>query len=138
MLQSAISKSILEQQSNGPEPYNALTKITKLQSENTALKQELRYVKECLSQVKANQKNHSHYDSQPYSEKLKQLGLKGLVNSLETELFEERSKSSRQMVEYTREIARLQADLEAATIDQRGLRRKVNQLSEELCFLKGG
>ncbi|CAH8833336.1 unnamed protein product [Trichobilharzia szidati] len=130
--------SILEQQSSGPEPYNALTKITKLQSENTALKQELRYVKECLSQMKANQKNHSHYDSHPYSEKLKQLGLKDLVNSLETELFEERSKSSRQMVEYTREIARLQADLEAATIDQRGLRRKVNQLSEELCFLKGG
>ncbi|CAH8454054.1 unnamed protein product [Heterobilharzia americana] len=124
-----------EQQSVESESLKALSR---LQSENAALKEELRYTNECLSQMKAHQQMHSDGDSQPYSEKVKQLGLKAFVNNLETELFEERSKASRQMVEYTREIARLQADLEAATIDQRGMRRKIDQLSEELCFLKGG
>ncbi|CAH8450069.1 unnamed protein product [Heterobilharzia americana] len=135
MIQSALSKNSSEQQSVESESLKALSR---LQSENAALKEELRYTNECLSQMKAHQQMHSDGDSQPYSEKVKQLGLKAFVNNLETELFEERSKASRQMVEYTREIARLQADLEAATIDQRGMRRKIDQLSEELCFLKGG
>ncbi|KAH8852604.1 Coiled-coil domain-containing protein [Schistosoma japonicum] len=112
--------------------------ISKLQSENAALKQEILYMKESLDKVKSY--HETHLDSDPYLllNKAKHLELKTFVNNLETELFEAKSKSSRQMIEYTREIARLQADLEAAAITQRGMRRKITQLSEELCLLKGG
>ncbi|CAH8460162.1 unnamed protein product [Schistosoma curassoni] len=88
-----------------------------------ALRQELLWVKESLNEV---------------FDKAKPMGLKKLVNNLETELYEVRSKASRQMVEYTRKIARLQSDLEVSAINQRGMRRKIDQLSEELYFLKGG
>ncbi|CAH8462591.1 unnamed protein product [Schistosoma haematobium] len=103
-----------------------------------ALRQELLWVKESLNEVKSCHQTRLGNNSCKIFDKAKPMGLKKLVNNLETELYEVRSKASRQMVEYTRKIARLQSDLEVSAINQRGMRRKIDQLSEELYFLKGG
>ncbi|VDO97578.1 unnamed protein product [Schistosoma mattheei] len=103
-----------------------------------ALRQELLWVKESLNEVKSCHQTRLGNNSCEVFDKAKPMGLKKLVNNLETELYEVRSKASRQMVEYTRKIARLQSDLEVSAINQRGMRRKIDQLSEELYFLKGG
>ncbi|XP_018648376.1 hypothetical protein Smp_150420 [Schistosoma mansoni] len=103
-----------------------------------ALRQELLRVKESLSEVKSCHQTHLGNNSCGFFDKAKHIGLKKFVHNLETELYEVRSKASRQMVEYTRKIARLHSDLEVAAINQRGMRRKIDQLSEELYFLKGG
>lgn len=113
-------------------------RISRLQSENMALRQELLWVKESLNEVKSCHQTSLGNNSCKVFDKAKPMGLKKLVNNLETELYEVRSKASRQMVEYTRKIARLQSDLEVSAINQRGMRRKIDQLSEELYFLKGG
>ncbi|CAH8457560.1 unnamed protein product [Schistosoma intercalatum] len=112
--------------------------ISRLQSENMALRQELLWVKESLNEVKSCHQTRLGNNSCEVLDNAKPMGLKKLVNNLETELYEVRSKASRQMVEYTRKIARLQSDLEVSAINQRGMRRKIDQLSEELYFLKGG
>ncbi|CAH8454773.1 unnamed protein product [Schistosoma turkestanicum] len=130
--------SFPEHQLDTSETGEAISKISKLQSENMALRRELLYVKESLNNVKSCRQTHLGENPCQFSDKAKHTGLKAFVDNLETELYEEKSKASRQMVKYTREIARLQSDLEVAVINQRGMRRKIDQLSEELYFLKGG
>ncbi|CAH8467378.1 unnamed protein product [Schistosoma rodhaini] len=135
-VQSTMSFS--EQQLDTSESCEAISKMSRLQSENMALRQELLRVKESLSEVKSCHQTHLGNNSYGFFDKAKHIGLKKFVQNLETELYEVRSKASRQMVEYTRKIARLHSDLEVAAINQRGMRRKIDQLSEELYFLKGG
>lgn len=62
--------------------------------------------------------------------------LRVLVNSLETELFNEKSKNSRQLNEYRREIAHLQAELSSSSAYQRNLNRRIEQLNNELSVFK--
>ncbi|CAH8461283.1 unnamed protein product [Schistosoma margrebowiei] len=130
--------SFSEQQFDSYGTCEAISKISRLQSENMALRRELLWVKESLNEVKSCHQTRLGNNSCEVFDKAKPMGLKKLVNNLETELYEVRSKASRQMVEYTRKIARLQSDLEVSAINQRGMRRKIDQLSEELYFLKGG
>ncbi|CAH8457633.1 unnamed protein product [Schistosoma guineensis] len=135
-VQSTMGFSEQQLDSNGT--CETISKISRLQSENMALRQELLWVKESLNEVKSCHQTRLGNNSCEVFDKARPMGLKKLVNNLETELYEVRSRASRQMVEYTRKIARLQSDLEVSAINQRGMRRKIDQLSEELYFLKGG
>ncbi|KAA0191437.1 hypothetical protein FBUS_06614 [Fasciolopsis buskii] len=107
--------------------------ILQLQAQNKALMQELEMLR---NQVNA----YKNSEMTVTGNELRNFGvpeeLRVLVNSLETELFNEKSKNSRQLNEYRREIAHLQAELSSSSAYQRNLNRRIEQLNNELSVFK--
>ncbi|KAA3678218.1 coiled-coil domain-containing protein 61 [Paragonimus westermani] len=64
--------------------------------------------------------------------------IRSLVDNLENELFEEKSKAAREATRHRQEVSRLRAELDASNSCQRSLNRRVEQLTKELILFKRG
>ncbi|GAA51634.1 coiled-coil domain-containing protein 61 [Clonorchis sinensis] len=65
-----------------------------------------------------------------------QPNLRAFVDSLENELFEEKTNSARQAAQHRYEVQRLRSDLDAAYASQRNLYERIDQLTTELALIK--
>ncbi|KAF6779731.1 hypothetical protein AHF37_00823 [Paragonimus kellicotti] len=64
--------------------------------------------------------------------------IRSLVDNLENELFEEKSKAAREATRHRQEVSRLRAELNTSNSCQRSLNRRVEQLTKELILFKRG
>ncbi|TPP66186.1 hypothetical protein FGIG_03031 [Fasciola gigantica] len=107
--------------------------ILQLQTQNKALMQELEMLR---SQVDVYERSKMN----GFGDEFREFGvpeeLRVLVNNLETELLNEKNKNSRQIIEYRREVARLQAELSSSNACQRNMSRRIEQLTNELAVFK--
>ncbi|KER23902.1 hypothetical protein T265_08321 [Opisthorchis viverrini] len=71
-----------------------------------------------------------------YNGNVIQPNLRAFVDSLENELFEERTNSARQAAQHRYELQRLRTDLDAAYASQRSLYERIDQLTTELKLIK--
>ncbi|VDP88148.1 unnamed protein product [Echinostoma caproni] len=111
-------------------PYD---RIAQLQAQNEALMQELTAYR---NQCKVYERPHVNGFGDEFRGTIAPEEIRLLVNNLETELLNEKNKNSRQINDYRREVAHLQAELSASTACQRNLSRRIEQLTNELSVFK--
>ncbi|KAF5405511.1 hypothetical protein PHET_00803 [Paragonimus heterotremus] len=110
------------------------TRVVRLQEQNKKLAQEIsRLQAQPILQVHPFNLTDGSCTQAPIAH-----DIRSLVDNLENELFEEKSKAAREATRHRQEVSRLRAELNASNSCQRSLNRRVEQLTKELVLFKRG
>ncbi|CAL8107710.1 unnamed protein product [Calicophoron daubneyi] len=107
------------------------TLTLKLQAENEGLSRELAHLRSSTYPSVLNEPNGNMEVSM-------RANLREFVSELETELCEEKSRSSHLANQYRQDVAQLRSELNASASCQRSLYRRIQQLTNELALFKRG
>lgn len=116
--------------------FDVLTRTLSLDTRNENLAQEVNYLRARIRQLERSREptvyNGGHYGSEIFPD------TRALVNDLETELYETKSRASREFTLYRREISKLRNELTSSAHYQRNLNKRIDQLTGELAVYKRG